>query len=182
MRPTEFTDEEIINAGLALQKANRNITGFALRQEVGGGTASRLKQVWDDFVNSQLAEESPNLPIELAGIANEFNNDMRSMIASVILKVNDAVLDVAERRYLKINSDLKKRCELAAQELEDAYKTIIDAENEVDFTKEENGRLKIELASTLKINSRLDGENKVLQAQNLNLLQMIEKNINLSKK
>ncbi|WP_329955201.1 DNA-binding protein, partial [Xanthomonas albilineans] len=45
MRPAEFTLEQIIEAGQELQAAGRNITGFALRQRVGGGNPSRLKQV-----------------------------------------------------------------------------------------------------------------------------------------
>ena len=42
MRPVEFTPESIIQAGQDLQKAGRNITGFALRQKVGGGNPSRV--------------------------------------------------------------------------------------------------------------------------------------------
>ena len=43
MRPVEFTPEAIIEAGQELQGAGRNITGFALRQKVGGGNPTRLK-------------------------------------------------------------------------------------------------------------------------------------------
>ena len=32
MRPAEFTQEQIIQAGQELQAAGRNITGFSLRQ------------------------------------------------------------------------------------------------------------------------------------------------------
>ncbi|KAF0118903.1 MAG: putative phage-like protein [Rhodospirillaceae bacterium] len=48
MRPAEFTSEAIIRAGQELQAAGRNITSFALRQKVGGGNPSRLKQIWDE--------------------------------------------------------------------------------------------------------------------------------------
>ncbi|MDH2436627.1 DNA-binding protein [Pokkaliibacter sp. MBI-7] len=48
MRPAEFSPEEIIAAGEALVAAGRNVTGFALRQKVGGGNPNRLKQVWDE--------------------------------------------------------------------------------------------------------------------------------------
>ena len=40
MRPAEFTPEQIIEAGQELQAAGRNITGFALRQKVGGDRKS----------------------------------------------------------------------------------------------------------------------------------------------
>lgn len=48
MRPAEFSPEEIVAAGEALVAAGRNVTGFALRQKVGGGNPNRLKQVWDE--------------------------------------------------------------------------------------------------------------------------------------
>ena len=48
MRPTEFPAEAIIAAGQSLQAAGRNVTGFALRQRVGGGNPARLRQVWDE--------------------------------------------------------------------------------------------------------------------------------------
>ena len=44
MRPAEFSPEEIVAAGEALVAAGRNVTGFALRQKVGGGNPNRLKQ------------------------------------------------------------------------------------------------------------------------------------------
>jgi colicin import membrane protein len=53
MRPAEYTQEEIVAAGHTLRDAGRNVTGFALRQRVGGGTPNRLKQVWDEFLASQ---------------------------------------------------------------------------------------------------------------------------------
>ena len=58
MRPAEFTPESIIEAGQALQAAGRNITGFALRQRVGGGNPSRLKQVWDEYISAQAVAKA----------------------------------------------------------------------------------------------------------------------------
>ena len=41
MRPVEFTPEQIIEAGQTLRDASRNVTGFALRQRIGGGNPNR---------------------------------------------------------------------------------------------------------------------------------------------
>ena len=69
MRPAEFTQEQIIQAGQELQAAGRNITGFALRQKVGGGNPSRLKLLWDEHLSSQSVtkvEPVAELPVEVA--------------------------------------------------------------------------------------------------------------------
>ncbi|MDQ1316163.1 MAG: colicin import rane protein, partial [Pseudomonadota bacterium] len=69
MRPAEFTTESIINAGQELHAAGRTVTGFAIRQKIGGGNPARLKQVWEEHVNSQSvtkAEPVAELPVEVA--------------------------------------------------------------------------------------------------------------------
>ena len=68
MRPAEFSPEEIVAAGEALVAAGRNVTGFALRQKVGGGNPNRLKQVWDEHLaakNTTEAEPVAELPVEV---------------------------------------------------------------------------------------------------------------------
>lgn len=49
MRPATFEPEQIIEAGRALQAEGRNITGFALRNRIGGGNPTRLRQIWDEY-------------------------------------------------------------------------------------------------------------------------------------
>ena len=67
MRPAEFAPESITQAGQDLQATGRNITGFALRQKVGGGNPSRLRQVWDEHLASQSVtkvEPVAELPVD----------------------------------------------------------------------------------------------------------------------
>ena len=73
MRPVEFTDEQVIEAGRTLQAQGRNITGFALRKLVGGGDPTRLKQRWDAHQASTTAGEPETfveLPIEVANVVD----------------------------------------------------------------------------------------------------------------
>ena len=72
MRPVEFAPEAIIQAGKDLQTVNRNVTGFALRQKVGGGSPSRLKQVWDEHLDSQsMTKVEPVAERDLQRILNK---------------------------------------------------------------------------------------------------------------
>lgn len=69
MRPATYEPEQIIEAGLALQAEGRNITGFALRNQVGGGNPTRLRQIWDEYQASQstvVTEPVAELPVEMA--------------------------------------------------------------------------------------------------------------------
>ena len=49
MRPAVNTDEEIIEAGKRIQDQDRKVTGYGLRNELGGGDQKRLLAVWKSF-------------------------------------------------------------------------------------------------------------------------------------
>ena len=92
MRPAEFTEEAIIEAGKVLQANGRNITGFALRKEVGGGSPARLKQVWDEYINSQTvttAEPVAELPVEVAEEVAEVSKTLAERIETLARELND---------------------------------------------------------------------------------------------
>ena len=62
MRPADSTNEEVIAAGKALIESGKTVTGFGLRQQLGGGGAQRLKQIWDEH----QANNSPAAPLAAA--------------------------------------------------------------------------------------------------------------------
>ena len=100
MRPTEVTDEEVILAGKGLIAANRNITGFSLRKAVGGGSASRLRQVWDDYISSQaLSKLEPvaELPVEVAGELRELTDGLVQRLQNMAVGLNDKAVPTCIR-------------------------------------------------------------------------------------
>jgi len=94
MRPAEFAPEDIIAAGEALQAASRNVTGFALRQKVGGGNPNRLKQVWDQHLARQSviqAEPVAELPVEVA-------EEVAIVSKSLTERINQLATELNKRR------------------------------------------------------------------------------------
>src|SRR3990167_5971778 len=105
MRPVEFSPESIIQAGQDLQAAGRNVTGFAIRQRVGGGNPNRLKQVWDEFVASKSvteAEPVAELPIEVAEVVSAVSKALTERIAALAVELNDKAVKAAERRVAEV--------------------------------------------------------------------------------
>lgn len=91
MRPAEFSPEEIVAAGEALVAAGRNVTGFALRQKVGGGNPNRLKQVWDEHLaakNTTEAEPVAELPVEVAEEA-QVTVKFKKVVGQIKVGIND---------------------------------------------------------------------------------------------
>ena len=104
-RPAEFAPEAIIQAGQELRDAGRNITGFALRQKVGGGNPGRLKQVWDEHLTSQSvtkAEPVAELPIEVAEEIAMVTKNLTDRLYMLAVELNDKAVKAAERRVAEI--------------------------------------------------------------------------------
>lgn len=133
MRPAEFAPEAIIQAGQELQATGRNITGFALRQKVGGGNPTRLKQVWDEHTNSQpTAKPVAELPIEVAEEVATVTKALTERLAVLAVELNDKAVKAAERRVHEVVRAAGEQREQAERELADASQTVDDLENKLD--------------------------------------------------
>ncbi len=135
MRPVEFTPEEIVKAGQELRAAGRNITGFALRQKIGGGHPTRLKQVWDEYLNSQVAVKADpfaELPVEVAEEVAAVNKALAERLMAMAVEVNNKAVKAAERHVAEIIRSTGEHCEQAERELADASQTVEDLETRLD--------------------------------------------------
>jgi len=135
MRPVEFTSEEIVQAGQELLSSGRNITGFALRNKVGGGNPNRLKQVWDEYVSSQSvtkAEPVAELPIEVADEVAAVTKALTDRLANLAVELNDKAVKAAERRVAEVVRAAGEQREQAERELADASQTVDDLEAKLD--------------------------------------------------
>lgn len=144
MRPAEFKQEQIIEAGKELQDAGRNITGFALRQKIGGGNPARLKQVWDEFISSsQAANKEPvaELPLEVAQQLDAVTKALTDQLAHLTIQLNDQAVKAAEQRVAEVIRQAQEHREQAARELADAAEAIEELENTINEHKQTSAAL-----------------------------------------
>jgi chromosome segregation ATPase len=149
MRPAEFAPESIIEAGQQLQAAGRNITGFALRQKVGGGNPSRLKQVWDEHLASQSvtkAEPVAELPIEVADEVAAVTKALTERLGALAVELNDKAVKAAERRVHEVVRSAGEQRAQAERELSDAAQTVDGVEAKFDEATAEIETLESKLA------------------------------------
>jgi len=135
MRPAEFTTEAIISAGQELHAAGRAVTGFAIRQKVGGGNPARLKQVWEEHVSSQSvtkAEPVAELPVEVADEVAAVSKALTERLATLAVELNDKAVRTAERRVAEIIRTAGEQREFAERELADAAQTVDDLESQLE--------------------------------------------------
>lgn len=151
MRPAEFSQESIIKAGQELQAIGRNITGFALRQKVGGGNPTRLRQVWDEYVNSEAtdqAEPVAELPIEVAEEVATVTSALTERLTALAVDLNDKAIKAAERRVSEVVRSAGEQREQAERELADASQTVEELENRLDEAVSAGDVLKQQLADS----------------------------------
>ncbi len=135
MRPTEFATESIIQAGKDLQAVGRNITGFALRQKVGGGNPTRLKQVWDEHIagqSEQKAQPTAELPVEVAEEVSSVTKALTDRILALAVELNAKAVKAAELQVHVVARAAKEQREQAERELADASQTIDELETKLD--------------------------------------------------
>ena len=168
MRPVEFTLDAIIQAGQDLQTAGRNITGFALRQRVGGGNPTRLKQVWDEHQSSQAAtvvEPVAELPVEVAEVVASVGKALSERIAALAIELNDKAVKAADRRVHDVVRSAGEQRAQAERELADASQTVDDLEAQLDAGQVSAEGLQAKMAELQGVN----------QAQAVELAQLRER-------
>lgn len=158
MRPAEFTLDAIIQAGQDLQTAGRNITGFALRQKVGGGNPSRLKQVWDEHQNSQastVADTIAELPVEVAEVVASVSKSLADRLATLAVELNDKAVKAADRRVHEVVRNAAEQLSQADRELSDAATTVEELEAKLDEANARIDDLQAKLAHIQGVNQSL---------------------------
>lgn len=161
MRPADFTPEQIIQAGRDLQAAGRNITGFALRQRVGGGNPTRLKQVWDEHVSStsaEAAEPVAELPVEVAEEVATVTRELTGRLAALAVELNDKAVKAAERRVAEVVRTAGEQREQAERELTDAAQTVEELETRLDESGAKIAELETDLTKAGETNNTLTVE------------------------
>jgi chromosome segregation ATPase len=158
MRPVEYQADDIVKAGLELQAAGRNITGFALRQKLGGGTASRLKQVWDEHqngLNATASEPLTELPIEVADHVKRIQDDLNTSLLRMATELNDRAVKTSERRVAEIVREASAQRKSTERELADAAQTVEDLETNLADVNKERQRLVDEVRELTSLSQML---------------------------
>ena len=133
MRPAEISDKQIIEAGQALQAAGRNITGFALRRQIGGGDPARLKHVWDEYSKgSARAEPVAELPVEVAESLAAMTKALTESLAGFARELNDKAVKAADARVAEAIRGTAEQAEQSQRELADASQTVEELEATLD--------------------------------------------------
>jgi chromosome segregation ATPase len=174
-RPVDITDERIIEAGETLVRANRNVTGFALRKLTGGGDPKRLKEVWDRHHVSQAvtnAEPVAELPVEVAETLAAMTKALVDKINTLTVELNDKAVKTQERRVADVLRAAGEQQAQAERELADASQAVDELEAMLAEERSRVGELEKRLADVLAADQAKAVELATLRER----LEAVEKN------
>lgn len=128
MRPSSYTDEQIIAAGNELKKENpaKRITGHALSAKLGGGRPARFIEVWERYQVGQLEsdEQIIELPESLEFALETVLNKVKTSFTSFLLESDREIQDKASRRIEKEKVKFDEQMQLLGEKLTDADHVI----------------------------------------------------------
>ena len=138
MRPVEVTDEEIIAAGRSLVEQGRNVTGFALRKEIGTGAPNRLKAVWDRHQAQDAPKtESRPLPDGIVNVLDRLEIEYSRQLYKLALELHTLAHQEAEQTLQAGRDQLQHDLQALEQEVEEASQTVEALEQQIRELQEE---------------------------------------------
>jgi len=177
MRPAEFTEQQVITAGAALQAAGRNVTGFALRKQVGGGNPMRLRQIWDEHVGAKKSPSAkPDQPLpdtlsqEVATVAVALTEHVRQLAG----RLHDQAIESATAILATETEATRVERQRVREELQDAAVAMEDREARLEDARAETEALHTQLTD-VKAQNLTYAVERALQGEQLATLERTHK-------
>lgn len=174
MRPALYENDDVIAAGLEIEKSGRRVTGYALQSFLGGGKAARLLIVWNDYRDSGGDSEiTIDLPEEVEVSLTKMTEGFVSQIRSLAASLNTVAVNTAEGKAL-ININEAKDKQLAAEaELHDASLMVEELEEKLSSANETISDLRAKTVALDEVNKAQDKELTQLRLDNAVLSQQL---------
>lgn len=157
MRPSTYSNEEIIAAGNELLKAKTNITGYSLSIQLGGGRPERLIKVWLAHLTENQNDETKLIELSesLEAALDNVLDTIKSNLSSFLVETDNRTNELAEKRveiervkFLESLSELEEK-------LSNADAVINKNEDYIDALHIEINELKRYQQRVLKLEKRV---------------------------
>lgn len=163
MRPTEVTDDQIIQAGNQLESEQVRVTGFALRRLIGAGTPTRLIKVWNGFKEGAEHAQAPKeeaqpLPGEIEPALKAVTEQMAAQLRQLVVALNANCQREAYAKIAHAQQEADAKCALYLEELTDASGQIENAEHQIEVLERHTQQQSVELSAAHERIAALTGE------------------------
>ena len=136
-RNSEYSDQQIINAGQDLLDRGTNPTPFAIKQRMGGGNTQRILRVWSEFLGQmpEVATEE-ELPANLTEAISAIATRQSTVLADFAKQIHGAAVQAANQRLETLTKELSTAKVQHRQAIEDASLLNSELEETIHDLKE----------------------------------------------
>lgn len=184
MRPAKVTDEQIIDAGKALERKKDPVNGWSLRREIGAGKPERLEKVWKSFIGEGdgfKIEQKENLdhilPKNIEDSLNCFIDKLSVEIREIVVSSDSQSVYEAESKAKLTYSSLEDEVQSYKEQLSIAATTLDELDQklgDLGITDEKNAELQQSILHLDKENTKLIAEKKGLENLLAERLSLVE--------
>ena len=168
MRPIEYDDNAIIEAGKDLEAEGRPVTGYALRKRVGGGSPDRLRATWDDWVSKQAANDGHTeqaLPVEIVERLDTASKKLKGQLTALVAELHGRLNEISAKEIEAQNERAKLREQDLRNELADAGETLVELEERAATAHARIDALQIELMAATAARQAAEVQHAEVAAQ-----------------
>lgn len=167
MRPSDFSDQDIIQAGISIAETGVPVSGSRIKASFGYGNVARFKKVWDAHVAAQeeAASRHAALPPEFLREVEAIQESRMAEVSGLAHRLNDFAVKEARQQVALGLASARQQQDALQQELEEAAKALEDAEAQRDAASSQC-EADAEMIAKLKVRAQaLAAENERLKAR-----------------
>lgn len=158
-RAAQFSEKQILQAGLNLEESGQQVSAFAIRNYLGGGSHSRIETVWKHYQEGRAESserstsiEGSELPVEIHAMLTNTLESIRNQFENTLVQSYQVAVATVRSSYdVTIEAHKAKIIEL--ENIEQQAKTALD---QADIQIVELQARLVELKS---MNSKLSKDN-----------------------
>ncbi|MDU0355779.1 DNA-binding protein [Paraglaciecola aquimarina] len=164
-RVAEYSVEQIVDAGRSIEALEKRVTPFAIREQLGGGSPERIKEIWEQHLNQLKSEnitELPNDEVELpTEIQDALEKNLKTASKQLISLTNGTfkvAMQVAEKRVKSTIDDFNNKIEELKEVEQDAFRAMGVSDRKIDDLQTEISTLNQRNEQHVAENSKLTGQ------------------------
>ena len=165
-RPADVTEQDIIDAGVALESSGKRANSGSIRVKLGNrGGFARIKEVWEKHVDNRVAEETIadsdtdiELPIEIQDNLERNIKQAVKNLEAITVNSYKVAQQIAEKRVSSTIEEYKAKIEDFEESEQQAGIALEACDNQISDLNDEVELLLIKNVKLLSENSHLSGQ------------------------
>ncbi len=187
MRKAEVSNDEIIDAGIALQFEGKTVTGYKLKTKIGRGRPDRLFEEWEKHLGGgsdlEFINEIHILEPEIEDLLSDLTQSLNTQLAQLVTSVDKKIKEMADKKVEVIQKDFQLKGHDLCGDIDELERMVgrleIQTESlELDLNHEKSLKSdQFENEKTiLKLRSRLQSKSELLKERQFRIDELIQHN------